>query len=370
MQSDRLPLGVSEVFFLTGVIMKRWILTGLCLVGGWWSESWAIAQTLTGSHHSSGNVPAAMSTSDYRITDEVASIPAGAFQNWLWQAGADATLLRPYAASATGLTTMQSDGNSREDFVSHDFRSQSGAGYRLWFALTSPHDLGFRARYWTIDPNVATLQAQPAANGFGMVSHPVFGNVDISTSIPTDRLEASSSLLARTAQTEAVLDWRSELWIANLAMGVEYAEVEQAYQAKLTDAGAELVGQIDNQRRFQGVGPTMAIAGEWGVSDRIGFFGGLRTSLLLGRDRTMLNAGEDLDLPQPLRTTRLVTQDRVIPRIEAELGICLHLIQRKRFGSDARITMEAQDWLGVGSATNEPGNLGLFGIGLGLQSNY
>lgn len=302
----------------------------------------------------------------------VQSSPAASFRDkyWMGVGGGQVTWLKPLPARAAGITTMVSDGATREDFQDLDFRFASGTGYRVWAGVESPYRFGLAVSHWEMGPTEATLEARPSANGFGSVEHPVLGNIDIGSNLPTDRLLAVNSLQARTSIGEGSMTWVDAIWLSKLSLGMEYSELMQGYQATLRNDTVGLVGELSNARKFQGVGPTLAVGGHLAVASRLGLMGTFRNSLLIGRSTTRLTAGEDLDLPQPFRSTSHSSQDTAVYRVQGELGVVVHVVNRERWQLDVQTTLEGQNWLGVGNSLQDEGNLGLFGVGLGMTASY
>jgi len=74
----------------------------------------------------------------------------------------------------------------------------------VWLEYLGGDDLGARVRYWHFNHNPDTITASPAANGFGRLTAPPFGNIDLSTTIPGEEMTASSSLDLHALDLEGV----------------------------------------------------------------------------------------------------------------------------------------------------------------------
>ncbi len=137
--------------------------------------------------------------------------------------------MRPVFDDSVGLIEMRSDGATREDFLSHDLRFDMDAGYRLWLGLQNSEGTGIRGSFWSFDSGNATVSGRPDANGFGRLSPVEFGDIDISSTIPNDRLTVTSGLLARTALGEVHHAFRFDTWSAEISGGVEYGQLRTEY---------------------------------------------------------------------------------------------------------------------------------------------
>lgn len=287
--------------------------------------------------------------------------------SYTFYGGGEALIFRPYFQDPTGIIRMEGNGGSREDFQSLDFRFNPRAGYRTWLGMTTPYGVGVRGSYWDFSPGSASVSSRAPANGFGSVSHPEFGSIDIGSTIPNETLSAQATFSARVAIGELMQRFHNDLWDWTLSAGIEHAWLNQGYHAQLVHDTNGLVGLIDYERQMQGTGPTIAVGSSLQLARRIDLFGGLRSSLLFGRTNTTLNGGEDLDLFPPLLTSFPSSSDDLWTRWEGRLGINLHLLEN-RYGSIASsVALEAQDWIGGGSPSNRAGDTGLFGIAVGLN---
>jgi len=232
----------------------------------------------------------------------------------------------------------------------------------VWLEYLGGDDLGARVRYWQFNHNPDTITASPAANGFGRLTAPPFGNIDLSTTIPGEEMTASSSLELHALDLEGVKVTNFGPWGLAASAGVRYGNFQQGYLNQLHDVNGALEGQIDFQHNFDGIGPTVAIEARRWLPGRFSAFSSARGALLFGNRRSTLTAGEDLDLSTPFITTENNSRYDTIPVAEMQLGLDWHT----RFTHFAtlflQIAMEAQWWQDIGTAATEEGNLGLFGF--------
>ena len=292
-------------------------------------------------------------------------------QEWYWDAGGEALLWRPVFDQPLGLTEMRSDGATHEDFLSRDLRFDIGAGYRVWLGLRAAEGGGIRASFASFDSGSTSVSGRPDSNGFGQVRPADFGDIDISSTIPSDRLTVTGSLLTRTVLAEATKTASAANgWSGEISAGIEYSQLQSEYLAELVNDQVGDIGRIDYRRRFGGVGPTLAGVLETQVAPKWKLYATGRTSLLFGRNTTQLIAGEDLDL-QPAFTTFFPREvDDFVLRMEGGTGVRAILIQNQNWSSSGWIGLHAQQWIGAGSLHSDEGNLGFWGMQLGLSLLY
>lgn len=288
---------------------------------------------------------------------------------WYWEGGGEATLLRPVFSQASGLLEMASDGATREDFRAHDLRFDRQAGYRVWLGIRSA-DLGVRASFWSLDSASDPLSLRPSASGFGRVDTPSFGDIDVSSTIPSEELRASGSILARTALAEVVhfAQWNAVHF--DISGGIETSQLRSTFLAELNSDQVGPVGSIDYQRRLDGIGPTFSGLAHTPVLPRLSAYVGGRTSLLFGRSTSHLRAGEDLDLNPSFTTTFPHEADNFLLRMEGGTGLRAILMQRESWSCDGWIGLQAQQWIGAGSLHSIDGSMGFVGIHLGASFLY
>ena len=298
---------------------------------------------------------------------DLLSQDAPATRGWTWQAQAEAVLLRPIVSDNTAFTIRSSDGATFERLETIEFDSDLKAGYRLSLGGTTEYGLGIRGGYFHWDGGTSQRSSRPPANGFGAIEHPSFGDVDISSTIPQDAFAATRSLDASTAHGELTYQHGYELWDCGIGMGVESSSLEQHYQAQLTNDQVGLVGNLDSRRHFRGTGPTLVTEVRSSILRRVDLFGSLRGSLLFGKNQWDFQGGEDLDLQPSLITTEHRSSASAITRLTGTVGTRLMLIQSSSFQCSSFVGLEGQTWLGSGTAQSAEGNLGLFGMTLGLE---
>lgn len=298
---------------------------------------------------------------------DVQSQDASPSRGWTWQAQAEAVLLRPLSSDNTAFTIRSSDGATFERLETIEFDSNLKAGYRLTLGATTEYGLGMRGGYFHWDGGTTQRSSRPPVNGFGAIEHPSFGDVDISSTIPQDVFAASRSLDASTAHGELTYQHGYELWDCGIGMGVESSSLSQHYQAQLINDQVGLVGSLDSLRHFRGTGPALVTEVRSSILRRVDLFGSLRGSLLFGKNQWDFQGGEDLDLQPSLITTEHRSSASAITRLAGNVGARCMLIQSSSLQCSSLVGLEGQTWLGSGTAQSVDGNLGLFGMTLGLE---
>lgn len=283
-----------------------------------------------------------------------------------WSAGFDFVFARPQFEGNRAFTTMESDGASFESFSDTEFGYDFQLAPRVWLGCEGVSGLGIRTAYWQFDQASATAVGSPPANGFGQITHPVFGAVDISTTIPGDTFTANSGLDAYTLDFEATKSGQFCNWDVLASAGIRYASIDQDYFAQLRNAAGTLQGEIDFSHQVYGIGPTFALETRRPLSGQLAAFGNLRGSILFGDASSELNAGEDLDLLTPFRTTRTTARHDILPIGEVQIGVDWRTAPSDFGEFFFRGAFEGQLWSGVGNATSEDGNLGFVGLTVGV----
>jgi hypothetical protein len=282
----------------------------------------------------------------------------------MFHAGFEATFLQPRFEDNVGFTVMEADGASFESFTDQQFDYDAEVSPRVWIGYENCKGLGWQVTWWQFDQDPDSLSAQPAANGFGLITTPPFGAIDISSNIPTDTMTAASSLYAYTFDLEATQSKLAGCWQLGVSGGVRYAFVEQTYLAQLRNSSDVLRGEIDFRHSTEGVGPTIALAASRPVGCQTHLFVRGRGSVLFGDGETNLRGGEDLDLSTPFITTDDTVSDDLLSIGEVQAGFGWQ--PPKQFDQVwqpfATLALEGQIWNGPGNAASPDGNLGFFGF--------
>ena len=158
--------------------------------------------------------------------------------------GIEFTFLTPHFENNVAFTQLDSDGATTETFTETQFDHGNELAPRIWLEFLHNGPLGMRVGYWQYDENAAGIQASPPANGFGRISHPEFGTVDLSTTVPGSTFAANSSLNAYNIDFEGTKAFDCGSWGWMASAGLRYAEVDQSYSAVLTNANQEQQGNL------------------------------------------------------------------------------------------------------------------------------
>lgn len=280
-------------------------------------------------------------------------------------AGFEAVLVKPRFEDNVAFTVMQSDGASFESFSDTQFKYDLEFTPRAYVGWQNNDGIGLRATWWLFDHAAATASASPPANGFGSITPPPFGDVDISTVVPTDTLSATTSLQTYTIDIEATRESNFRGWNLGVAGGIRYAFNEQTYLAQTTDDADVLRGQIDFKHSTEGFGPTISLNAYRPIASDAGFFTKARGSVLFGNSEGHMTAGEDLDLTTPFTTTQVTGRDDLLSIGEIQVGFQWQCLSGRVYRPFLSVAMEGQVWNGVGNASSEDGNMGFFGFNSG-----
>ncbi len=282
-------------------------------------------------------------------------------------AGFEATFVKPRFENNVAFTTMEADGASFESFTDTEFDCDLEFTPRAFLGWRYGDKVGLRATWWQFDHAAATASANPPANGFGSITHPAFGAVDISSVIPTDTFTAAADLNAYTIDIEATRETSFCGWDLGVAGGVRYARSEQGYSAELRDNATALRGSIDYRQSIEGFGPTISLSAYRPIAGDAGFFCKARGSVLFGDGKSTLAAVEDADLMTPFNTSRTTNRDDLLSIGEIQLGFRWQSLDKRGQPYRPFLTaaLEGQVWNGAGNATSEDGSLGFFGFNTG-----
>jgi len=286
-----------------------------------------------------------------------------------WSVGFEWSFVKPRFSENVAFTTMDDDGANNSTFSDTEFDYDLELNPRVWLGVAINNQWGWRVSYWQFDHDPAAVTTSPNINTFGEITHPAFGDVDISTTIPTDTFTASSHLDAYTIDVEALKRGVLGGWQIGVGGGVRYASLEQSYSAQLRNTGNNLRGEIDFSHQLEGFGPTISLAASRPLARRVKLVCVARGSLLYGDGASRLFAREDVDLAPVdlMTTTRTTNREDLLPISEARIG--LEWMSPKKSGSDFQwllsTAMEGQAWGNAGNAASETADLGFFGFTLG-----
>ncbi len=287
-----------------------------------------------------------------------------------WSAGIEFTLLKPHFESNPAITLLQSDGDTFEEFSDTEFDYNTQLAPRIWLEIFQCGSLGMRIGYWQFDHGPASVTASPPDNGFGRISPPVFGDVDLSTTIPGSVLAAASDLNAYNIDLEGTKSFDCGMWGWMATAGIRYAEISQSYNAQLTNVDGQTQGTIDYSHRIEGVGPTASLRTQRPFTPRLSLFGFGRGALLFGDSNSVLAAVEDQDLDNQLNTNRVTSRNDLLPLGEMQVGLQFTPPAAGPYFPYFHVALEGQLWGGAGNASGEVGNMGFFGLNVALGVDW
>jgi hypothetical protein len=287
----------------------------------------------------------------------------------IWNAGFALTFVQPRFSDNLALSITEGDASSAA-VTETSFDYEIELSPRVWVERSRANNLGWRILWWQLDQDADQVLADAPGNGLGVVAPPEFRDIDISVSLPGETLQADSHVRLYAIDFEATRRADFDCWSLLAAGGLRHASVDQDYRAVATNANGGQSGSIEQNRSLDGIGPTFLIEALRPVSPRMTVFSNARASLLFGDGETTFTAGEDLDLASAFTTTRTSENDDLLPILEAQLGLnwCTAITPCHDFTFTA--ALEGQWWSGVGTASDENADLGLFGFVIGLGLAY
>jgi hypothetical protein len=285
-----------------------------------------------------------------------------------WYVGFEATYLRPHFDNNTAYSMIQSDGTTTESINGVDFNYDLAFNPRVFLGWQDCDGTGFQVTWWQFDHAAGSLSANPPSNGFGNISPPPFGDVDISTNVPTDVFSASSDLKLYAIDFEGTRQVMVGCWNVGLGGGIRYAFAEQHYLAQTRDSGDDLRGEINYRHSIEGIGPTISLNAQRMLTPTLSTFYKARGSVLFGQGESLLDAGEDLDLANSFNMTSTTSRDDLLSIAEVQIGMRWQARpnQYQIFIPFFSAALEGQIWNGAGSAASEDGNLGFLGFNTGI----
>ena len=279
-----------------------------------------------------------------------------------WSAGLEFTLVRPHFEDNTAFTTSDSDDATFETLTDTDFSYSNEFAPRFWIENMGGGDCGMRFTYWQFDYAAGGVTGSPPANGFGLITHPTFGDVDLSTTTPDSVFSATSSLNAYTLDFEGIKSFGAGSWGLVAGAGIRFAEIEQNYIATLQNAQAFQQGNINYNHSLQGFGPTVGLRVQRPFIAGLSLFGVARGSLLFGDGESRLTAVEDEDLANAFTTRHDMSRDDLLPIGEMQVGLLYTPLVAGVWQPYMHVAFETQHWSGVGNAFSEVGDLGFYGV--------
>ncbi len=287
-----------------------------------------------------------------------------------WSAGVEFTFLKPHFDSNVAFTTLNGDGATMESFTETNFDYDRELAPRVWIEGLQCSSLGVRAGYWQFDHPARSNLASPPANGFGRLTTPPFGTVDLSTSVPNSTLATASGINAYSIDLETTKSFDAGAWSWLATAGLRYAEVDQQYNAVLRNAAGNIQGTIDYSQMVQGFGPTVSLRTQRPFTPQLALFGFARGAVLAGDGESTLSAVEDQDLDTELITSRTSERDDLLPIGEMQVGLQWTPPCPGIWHPYLHVALEGQVWGGAGNASSSTGNLGFFGFNVALGTDW
>ena len=285
-------------------------------------------------------------------------------------AGVEFTIVKPHFENNVAFTTLESDGATFENTTTTEFDYNNELAPRVWLEFLQMGTLGLRASYWQFDNAAALASGSPPDNGFGRITPPDFGDVDLSTTVPGSTYTASTDLNAYTIDIEGTKSFDCGLWGWMASAGLRFAEVDQSYNSTLVNAAGDNQGSIDFHHRIQGIGPTVSVRTQRPFTSQLSLFGFARGALLFGDAESTLEAVEDQDLDTSFSTQTFTERDDLLPIAEMQVGFQWTPPTCGAWCPYVHLAMEGQLWNGAGNASSEESNLGFYGLNVALGMDW
>ena len=287
-----------------------------------------------------------------------------------WSAGVEFTLVKPHFEGNVAFTTSDSDDATFETLTNTEFNYNTELAPRVWIEVVRGGGMGMRVVYWQFDYAAADTSGSPPDNGFGSITTPPFGDVDLSTTTPGSVYSASSALNAYTIDIEGTKAFGSGMWCAVASTGIRFGEMEQHYSSDLQNAQNVQQGTINFSHQIQGVGPTFGVRVRRPFLPNFALFGVARGSLLFGDAESTFVAVEDEDLANAFTTRRNTSRDDLLPISELQFGLQWMPNSGGMWHPYFHVAFESQLWNGAGNASSEDGNLGFYGLNLAVGLDW
>jgi hypothetical protein len=242
---------------------------------------------------------------------------------------------------------------------------------RVWVEICKPNQLGFRVTYWQFDHASPQRAAVVNDTGFERIDVPIqFGDIVIAATRPGDIFGAQADLKIDVLDFEGTKWTDFCTWQFGTTAGLRYAALRHSYQAASFDADEVVQDFLDANHRFDGIGPTFSVEARRPMGG-LTWFSMARGSLLYGNGKAGFTALEDIT-PAGVGRTTVTRSNRndVLTAAEVQCGIewCKQCCSGKRLF--CRTALEGQVWQGAGNATEEDGDLGLFGFHVALGMTF
>lgn len=343
--------------------------------------------------------------------------------SWVFSGGGSLYYLKPYlqnnvAYSVTSSTT-NADGTVATGLTQPtNFDWNMQPAFAVWLGANTPSGLGARVRYFQFDAASNSPALNVPSQQYNSTSSPII-SVSPSPSLfnspagtvpqqnaglaglfagpspfivkfpgapsSVDRFTFSSNLKINAVDAEFTGAWMSGPLSLLGGLGARYFHMVQNYNGFLVNdnsVGAYLTESLQNNRSFQGGGPTISAQATWQPFPiDLALFASTRCSLVVGKSTNTTSGSQILSDPNgafnplgiPSNSTNRFSipssSDSNVPIVEFELGLQtgLNVWNTQFFFRAAGVN---QTYFGVGNASSQNGNLSLLGFQLSLGTNY
>jgi hypothetical protein len=274
---------------------------------------------------------------------------------------AEVLLMKPRFLGSTALTRTTGTAITAVPFeFDYSFAPRLNAGFE------SEQGPGIEFEYWYF--NDRSNAARMTSNGatVGQTSVYLLGPerwTRLNAVAAGETLAVEHVLKAQSFDAVAFKELEFKISRLNGFLGLHYATLSHQLEARVTDAASALVGQLTALSEFEGVGPTIGIEYLRPVGHtKLEMLGGIKISILFGERDQLVQNSANLDFNR-------FEADELLSGLDGHLGVQYmhHLTEHRTVF--ARTSLEAQHWIGGGTATDITSDFGVYGWTFGVGLN-
>lgn len=232
---------------------------------------------------------------------------------------------------------------------------------RVWLGYVNEEGLGVRGSWWQYDhaaPQVSAIDSGPLS-GLGAFTADVFGATGLTTLTQGDAVLANHSLQLDVYDLEATKRIFAGKTALTFSGGARYVSLRQRYTASFLALNQALIGLVENDLAFDGIGPTVGLE----LVRPLGFsgfalYGATRGSILFGSYTQEFGTATAATFESLRRR-----EEQAMGIFEAQIGAEYAYIMGNGARLFARGVVEAQYWTATGSASSNYTDMGLIGFG-------
>lgn len=276
-------------------------------------------------------------------------------------AAIEALWMEPHFLGSTALT--QTTGTS---IVAVPFDFGFSFSPRFTAGFESEMGPGLEFKYWNFNGESDTSSFTSDGVTTGQTSLYLLGPerwTRISADAAGESLSVEHELEAQSFNIAFFKEVEFKVSRINGELGLHYATLSHLLRASVSDAGGGLVGELLGASEFEGFGPMVSIEYFRPIGHtKLEMLGGLQVSLLFGERDQLVQNTATLDFNR-------FSADELLSGLTGQLGVQYmhHLTEHRTIF--ARTALEAQHWIGGGTATDPVSDFGIYGLTFGVGVN-